>query len=95
LSDAERAEVRRALQLTAPPRVPELLIDAVYDSAAQLAIVPMQDLLALGTDSRMNIPGKAAGNWRWRFGWGEVDPKLVALSRARAERSGRLVAAVR
>lgn len=95
LSDVERAEVRRALQLTAPPRVPELLIDAVYDSAAQLAIVPMQDLLALGTDSRMNIPGKAAGNWRWRFGWGEVDPKLVALSRARAERSGRLVAAVR
>ena len=51
----------------------------------------MQDLLALGTDSRMNLPGTVVGNWRWRFGWSQVDPGLVALSRARAERSGRLV----
>jgi len=95
LSDSAREGVQRALHLTAPPRVPEFLIDAVYGSAAQLAIVPMQDLLALGTDSRMNMPGTVAGNWRWRFSWDQVDPKLVALSRARAERSGRLVAAVR
>jgi 4-alpha-glucanotransferase len=67
------------------------LIDAVYDSAAQLAIVPMQDLLRLGSDSRMNMPGTVAGNWTWRFGWEQVDDALPALSRARAERSGRLV----
>jgi len=93
LNDAQRAEVQRALHLAAPPRVPEFLIDAVYDSAAQLAIVPMQDLLGLGTDSRMNMPGTVAGNWGWRFRWDQVDPKLMALSRARAERSGRLVEA--
>ena len=95
LSDAERAGVQRALHLTAPPRVPEFLIDAVYDSAAQLAIVPMQDLLGLGTDSRMNMPGTVQGNWSWRFGWDQVPPELVPLSRARAERSGRLVPRVR
>jgi 4-alpha-glucanotransferase len=51
----------------------------------------MQDLLRLGSDSRMNKPGTVTGNWRWRFRWEQVDPALVALSRARAERSGRLV----
>ena len=95
LSDEQRAEVQRALQLAAPPRVPEFLIDAVYDSAAQLAIVPMQDLLGLGTEARMNMPGTAAGNWRWRFSWNQVDPRVVAESRTRAGRSGRLAAAVR
>jgi 4-alpha-glucanotransferase len=93
LSDAQRAEVQRALHLTAPLRVPEVLIDAVYDSAAQLAIVPMQDLLGFGTDSRMNMPGTVEGNWSWRFSWDQVGPELVAVSRARAERSERLVAA--
>ena len=95
LRDSERAEVQRALHLPAPPRVPEFLIDAVYDCAAQLAIVPMQYLLGLGTDSRMNMPGTVKGNWSWRFKWDQVDPHLVALSRARAERSGRLVATSR
>ncbi len=55
----------------------------------------MQDLLGLGSDSRMNMPGTVAGNWRWRFRWEQVDPKLVALSRARAERSLRVVTPVR
>jgi len=91
LSDAAREGVSRALHLSGPPHVPEFLIDAVYDSAAQLAIVPMQDLLRLGSDSRMNMPGTVAGNWTWRFGWEQVDDALPALSRARAERSGRLV----
>jgi 4-alpha-glucanotransferase len=91
LDDAARREIERALDLDAPPKVPEFLIEAVYRSAAQLAILPMQDLLGLGADSRMNVPGRATGNWGWRFEWSQVDPALPATSRARAERSGRLV----
>ena len=91
LDEPARAEVSRALKLDAPPAVPEFLIDAVYDSASQLAVIPMQDLLGLGSESRMNVPGKAIGNWRWRFDWSQVDAGLTAHSRARAERSGRLV----
>ena len=34
---------------------------------AALAIAPLQDLLNLGDDARMNLPGRAEGNWRWRF----------------------------
>jgi len=70
---------------------PERLIDAVYDSAAQLAVIPMQDLLGLGSEARMNVPGKPSGNWGWRFDWSQVDAGSSARSRARAERSGRLV----
>jgi 4-alpha-glucanotransferase len=91
LNDAARDAVRHALNLAGPPRVPDFLIDAVYDSAAQLAVVPMQDLLALGTQSRMNTPGTVAGNWGWRLRSEQVDAGLAARSRARAARSGRLV----
>ncbi len=36
-------------------------------SVADTAIIPMQDILGLGSEARMNLPGKAAGNWCWRF----------------------------
>jgi len=43
------------------------LIELAWSSKAALAIAPLQDLLNLGTESRMNVPGRASGNWRWRF----------------------------
>ncbi|MCA9135962.1 MAG: 4-alpha-glucanotransferase [Planctomycetales bacterium] len=43
------------------------LIKLVFDSASDLAIVPMQDVLGLGSEARMNIPGEADGNWAWRI----------------------------
>lgn len=47
--------------------VPWDMIRAGYASAARLFIVPFQDLLSLGSEARMNTPGTAVGNWRWRF----------------------------
>ncbi len=41
-------------------------IHLVWSSNAGLAIAPLQDLLNLGADGRMNVPGTATGNWRWR-----------------------------
>jgi 4-alpha-glucanotransferase len=43
------------------------LIRLAYMSIANTAIIPMQDILGLGTESRMNIPGSVQNNWRWRF----------------------------
>ncbi|MFN8446321.1 MAG: 4-alpha-glucanotransferase [Caldilineaceae bacterium] len=43
------------------------MIDACFRSVANTAIVPLQDLLDLGTEARMNFPGIASGNWSWRF----------------------------
>jgi 4-alpha-glucanotransferase len=43
------------------------LMQLAWSSKAALAIAPLQDLLNLGAESRMNVPGRASGNWRWRF----------------------------
>jgi 4-alpha-glucanotransferase len=60
------------------------LIHAASQSVANLAIHPMQDVLGLGTDCRMNLPGKGEGYWEWRFSWDQVQPwhaeRLRALS---------------
>jgi 4-alpha-glucanotransferase len=42
------------------------LIRLAWSSIAALAVTPLQDLLNLGNEARMNVPGRAAGNWRWR-----------------------------
>jgi 4-alpha-glucanotransferase len=42
------------------------LIELAWSSAAALAIVPLQDLLNLGDEARMNVPGRSDGNWGWR-----------------------------
>jgi 4-alpha-glucanotransferase len=42
------------------------LMGLAWSSAAALAMAPLQDLLNLGREARMNIPGRAEGNWRWR-----------------------------
>jgi 4-alpha-glucanotransferase len=43
------------------------LVNLAWSSIAALTIAPLQDLLNLGAESRMNIPGRANGNWRWRW----------------------------
>jgi 4-alpha-glucanotransferase len=47
-------------------------MEQAWASAAHTAIAPMQDVLGLDTDARMNTPGIAAGNWNWRFTWPQV-----------------------
>jgi 4-alpha-glucanotransferase len=42
------------------------LMDLAWSSPAALAMAPLQDLLNLGKEARMNVPGRAEGNWRWR-----------------------------
>jgi 4-alpha-glucanotransferase len=42
-------------------------IRAVLSSVADMAIIPLQDVLGLGSEARMNLPARAKGNWRWRF----------------------------
>lgn len=53
--------------------LPLRLIDAVMRSPAHTAIIPMQDALLLGEEARMNTPGVAEGNWRWRLAGGDMN----------------------
>ena len=50
------------------------LIRAASASVAALSIVPMQDVLGLGSEARMNRPGIAQGSWEWRFAWSQLAP---------------------
>ncbi|HEY7397792.1 MAG TPA: 4-alpha-glucanotransferase [Gaiellaceae bacterium] len=65
------------------------LLDAAWSSVAALAIAPLQDVLGLGSQARMNTPGTDEGNWRWRFEPGAPTPELAARLRTLTERSGR------
>lgn len=51
-------------------------IRAAFASVARLAVVPLQDVLGLGSDSRMNVPSLRDGNWGWRFASGALTPEL-------------------
>ncbi len=53
-------------------------IRAALSSVAEMAIVPMQDVLSLGSEARMNTPGRASGNWTWRLRWEQVQPWMRA-----------------
>ncbi len=61
------------------------MIRAAYASVATTAIVPLQDVLGLGTEARMNHPGTASGNWEWRVAEGaltrDVGARLADLAR--------------
>ncbi|HUG15367.1 MAG TPA: 4-alpha-glucanotransferase [Thermomicrobiales bacterium] len=53
------------------------LIQTVLASVAETAIVPLQDLLRLGTQARMNLPGRATGNWGWRMQPGALTDEMA------------------
>ncbi len=54
------------------------LIKEAYKSVANFVIIPMQDVLNLGSEARMNFPSRLGGNWAWRFAWEDI-PENLAL----------------
>jgi 4-alpha-glucanotransferase len=72
------------------PREPSWgLIELAYASRPALAIVPAQDVLGLGSEARMNRPGRTGGNWRWRLERGALTRALARRLRGLAEQHGR------
>ena len=53
------------------------LIRAALASVADTVLVPMQDILGLGSAARMNLPGRQSGNWQFRFSWSQLTPELT------------------
>lgn len=88
-SAAERDYVARYLGY-APADPARALLREAWKSAAAWAIAPMQDLLGLGTEARMNTPSTLGGNWAWRLREGEFAPALAAELRELTRLYGRL-----
>src|SRR5262249_10675448 len=68
LPDGQRQELRRYLERHGAEggEAASALVRLAWSSRAALAIAPLQDLLNLGSEARMNVPGRTAANWRWR-----------------------------
>ncbi|MFN8559076.1 MAG: 4-alpha-glucanotransferase [Dehalococcoidia bacterium] len=66
------------------------LIRAALGSVAETAIIPVQDVLSLGSEARMNLPGRPTGNWGWRLGRGQFREEHAARLRALTALYGRL-----
>jgi 4-alpha-glucanotransferase len=90
-SSATRAEQQLTLQYlrSTEDRVVQDMIRALWESLAMITIVPMQDLLGLGTEGRMNFPGRPEGNWGWRFGEADLTRDRAEWMRKLNDRTGR------
>jgi 4-alpha-glucanotransferase len=65
------------------------MTEVVLESAADWAVIPLQDVLSLGSGARMNTPGRMEGNWGWRFPEGALTPQMAARLRTLVEAAGR------
>jgi 4-alpha-glucanotransferase len=59
------------------PNMPHALIALALATKANIAIIPMQDILGLDTTHRMNMPGTMQGNWQWRFNWDMLNKENI------------------
>jgi 4-alpha-glucanotransferase len=90
-AETERERVRAAV---ADRRLPEtephwMLIRLALESRGVMSIVPAQDVLGLDSRARLNVPGRAGGNWAWRLHDGQLDAPLAARLRDATEAAGR------
>ena len=71
------------------PNMPQDLVSMTLNCQAYLAIIPMQDLLGLDAEHRMNTPGTMGNNWRWQFNWPQLTLDLKQQFAAALFESGR------
>jgi len=69
---------------------PWALLELALSSRAALAMVPVQDVLGLGSEARMNRPGETKGNWTWRLEPGQLTDELAARLRNATAAAGRV-----
>ena len=91
LPDQQRRNLWNCLGRAAgqPNEAASALIRLAWSSVAALAIAPLQDLLGLGKEARMNVPGLAEGNWRWRCTADLLDPSAFEWLRDLTASTGR------
>jgi len=65
------------------------MIRLATSSIAANVVFPLQDLLGLGSEARMNVPGRGDGNWSWRYPAAALDERLKERFAAMTETYGR------
>ena len=65
------------------------MMRAISSSVANIVIFPMQDVLGLFGDHRMNFPGQPTGNWEWRFSWDQIQLNHTQILENISSQNGR------
>ena len=88
-NDYEKQRLTTFVGALGPESVHWAMIRLALSSVATLAIIPLQDLLGLGTEARMNTPGLGEGNWEWRFDTSLLTPTVCQQFTTLTELYGR------
>lgn len=76
ISDEQRRYISDYLGHPSEP-LHRALVQTALASVANLAVIPMQDILELDSEDRMNTPGTTDGNWQWRFRWSQLEEERI------------------
>jgi 4-alpha-glucanotransferase len=69
--EAVRDHLRRYLRVSGAEAGWDL-IRAAYTAVGRIAVIPLQDILGLGSEARLNLPGRPDGNWQWRLSEADI-----------------------
>lgn len=84
-----QAYIRYKLGISEQDSILDAMVQTVLNSVAFLAIIPMQDVLGLGHEARMNLPGTTQGNWSWQFHWSQLNDDITHHYQTRLEAAER------
>ncbi|TVS08353.1 MAG: 4-alpha-glucanotransferase, partial [Gammaproteobacteria bacterium] len=90
LTTADRKRILAAMGRSSEAAMPLALVEEAIASVSRLAVIPMQDLLGLGSEARMNTPGQAEGNWRWQLPEAALDAAPDPWIQPMLEDAGRI-----
>lgn len=86
----EQQQITKQYLFSSNETMPWLLIDAGLSSVAPMTIIPLQDILELDGNHRMNVPGTLGKNWTWQFSWQQFPHGLAHKLRTHLSRYDRL-----
>ena len=89
LSKEDKKFTKKYLMLEDDSKICDAMIAAAMGSVAKHCIIPMQDYLGIGSESRVNIPSTVGENWKWRLSSKAFDKKLVKKMAELAKLYGR------
>ncbi len=93
LDENTKNDVLSRLQISEPhinkPHMPQDLVELALATQANIAIIPMQDILGLDSEHRMNTPGTIDKNWRWRFDWNALKSEDINSIKQAIQRNNR------
>ena len=89
LEQHEKDFVFEVLQSPYREDIGNCLIETILQSKAHTAIIPLQDILQLGSEARMNTPGLTENNWQWKFHWDQLDETACKRYKQLIQETGR------